>query len=403
MNKENSDFDFQKALKAIQSGKPLTGKDGVLTPLIKNLTEAALEGELDSHLGQEIAANRKNGKSKKTIKTLNGSFELDTPRDRAGTFSPQLIKKHQTTLSDEIEEKIIALYGLGMSYKDISAHLEDIYGISISKGTLTAITDKIIHTVKEWQARPLETVYPIVWLDAIHYKIREDGKVLSKAVYTILGVNIEGRKEVLGLYLSENEGANFWLQVLTDLSNRGINDILIACVDGLKGFPEAIETIFPATEVQLCIVHQIRNSLKYVGSKNQKEFMVDLKRVYKASNKDLAESELDMLEDKWNDKYPIVIKSWRNNWERLSQYFKYPEDIRRIIYTTNTIEAVHRQFRKLTKTKGAFPNKDSLLKLLYMGIQNASKKWTMPIQNWSLTISQLAIFFEGRLDKELRL
>jgi putative transposase len=403
MNKENSDFDFQKALKAIQSGKPLTGKDGVLAPLIKNLTEAALEGELDSHLGQEIAVNRKNGKSKKTIKTLNGSFELNTPRDRAGTFSPQLIKKHQTTISDEIEEKIIALYGLGMSYKDMSGHLEDIYGISISKGTLTAITDKIIHTVKEWQARPLEAVYPIVWLDAIHYKIRENGKVLSKAVYTILGVNIEGRKEVLGLYLSENEGANFWLQVLTDLSNRGINDILIACVDGLKGFPEAIETIFPATEVQLCVVHQIRNSLRYVGSKNQKEFMVDLKRVYKASNKGLAESELDKLEDKWNDKYPIVIKSWRNNWERLSQYFKYPEDIRRIIYTTNTIEAVHRQFRKLTKTKGAFPNKDSLLKLLYMGIQNASKKWTMPIQNWSLTISQLAIFFEGRLDKELRL
>jgi putative transposase len=403
MNKENSNFDFQKALKAIQSGKPLTGKDGVLAPLIKNLTEAALEGELDSHLGQEIAVNRKNGKSKKTIKTLNGSFELDTPRDRAGTFSPQLIKKHQTTISDEIEEKIIALYGLGMSYKDMSGHLEDIYGISISKGTLTAITDKIIHTVKEWQARPLEAVYPIVWLDAIHYKIRENGKVLSKAVYTILGVNIEGRKEVLGLYLSENEGANFWLQVLTDLSNRGINDILIACVDGLKGFPEAIETIFPATEVQLCVVHQIRNSLRYVGSKNQKEFMVDLKRVYKASNKGLAESELDKLEDKWNDKYPIVIKSWRNNWERLSQYFKYPEDIRRIIYTTNTIEAVHRQFRKLTKTKGAFPNKDSLLKLLYMGIQNATKKWTMPIQNWSLTISQLAIFFEGRLDKELRL
>ncbi len=394
---------FQKALKAIQSGKPLTGKDGVLTPLIKNLTEAALEGELDSHLGQEIAANRRNGKSKKTIKTLNGSFELDTPRDRAGTFSPQLVKKHQTTISNEIEEKIIAMYGLGMSYKDMSGHLADIYGISVSKGTLTAITDKIIHTVKEWQARPLESVYPIVWLDAIHYKIREDGKVQSKAVYTILGVNIEGRKEVLGLYISENEGANFWLQVLTDLSNRGVNDILIACVDGLKGFPEAIETIFPATEVQLCVVHQIRNSLKYVGSKNQKEFMVDLKRVYKAATKDLAESELDTLEEKWNDKYPIVIKSWRNNWERLSQYFKYPEDIRRIIYTTNTIEAVHRQFRKLTKTKGAFPNQDSLLKLLYMGIQNASKKWTMPIQNWSLTISQLAIFFEGRLDKELRL
>jgi transposase-like protein len=403
MKKEDHDFNFQKALKAIQSGQPLMGKEGVLTPLIKNLTEAALEGELESHLGQEIIANRRNGKTPKTIKSLNGNFELNSPRDRAGTFSPKLVKKHQTTLNDELEQKIIALYGLGMSYKDISAHLQDIYGIEVSTGTLSAVTDKIIHTVKEWQARPLESIYPIVWLDAIHYKIREDGKVLSRAVYTILGVNLEGRKEVLGLYISENEGANFWLQVLTDLSNRGVNDILIACIDGLKGFPEAIETIFPATEVQLCIVHQIRNSLKYVGSKNQKEFMVDLKRVYKASNKDLAESELDVLEDKWNDKYPIVIKSWRNNWERLSQYFKYPEDIRRIIYTTNTIEAVHRQFRKLTKTKGAFPNQNSLLKLLYMGIQNASKKWTMPIQNWSLTISQLAIFFEGRLDKELKL
>lgn len=403
MTQEDNDFDFQAALKAIQEGQPLLGKEGILTPLIKNLAEAALEGELDSHLGQEINCNRRNGKSKKTIKSLNGNFELNTPRDRAGNFSPQLVKKHQTTLNDEIEQKIIALYGLGMSYKDISLHLQEMYGLEVSTGTLSAVTDKIIHTVKEWQARPLESIYPIVWLDAIHYKIRENGKVHGKAVYTILGVNLEGRKEVLGLYISENEGANFWLQVLTDLSNRGVTDILIACIDGLKGFPEAIETIFPETEVQLCIVHQIRNSMKYVGSKNQKEFMVDLKRVYKANNKDLAEQELATLADKWNDKYPIVIKSWRNNWERLSQYFKYPEDIRRIIYTTNTIEAVHRQFRKLTKTKGAFPNQDSLLKLLYMGIQNASKKWTMPIQNWSLTISQLAIFFEGRLDKELKL
>jgi len=403
MNKENNDFDFQKALKSIQEGKPLLGKEGILTPLIKDLTEAALEGELDSHLAQEVVANRRNGKSKKTIKALSGSFELNTPRDREGSFSPQLVKKHQTTISNEIEQKIIALYGLGMSYKDIAAHLEEMYGIDVSTGTLSAVTDKIIHTVKEWQARPLETIYPVVWLDAIHYKIRENGKVTNKAVYTILGVNLEGRKEVLGLYISENEGANFWLQVLTDLSNRGVSDVLIACVDGLKGFPEAIEAIFPETEVQLCIVHQVRNSLKYVGSTNQKEFMVDLKRVYKAATKELAESELDALDTKWNDKYPIVIKSWRNNWERLSQFFKYPGDIRRIIYTTNTIEAVHRQFRKLTKTKGAFPNKDSLLKLLYLGIQNASKKWTMPIQNWSLTISQLAIFFEGRLDKELKL
>ena len=403
MTQENHNFDFSAALKAIQEGKPLLGKEGILTPLIKNLTEAALEGELDSHLGQEITTNRRNGKSQKTIKSLNGNFELRTPRDREGTFAPQLVKKHQTSLNDEIEQKIIAMYGVGLSYQDISGHLRDLYGLEVSTGTLSAITDKIIHTVKEWQARPLASIYPIVWLDAIHYKIRENGKVASKAVYTILGVNLEGRKEVLGLYISEHEGANFWLQVLTDLSNRGVHDILIACVDGLKGFPEAIESIFPNTEVQLCVVHQIRNSLKYVGSKNQKEFMTDLKRIYKASTKDLAASELDILADKWNDKYPIVITSWRNNWERLSQFFKYPEDIRRIIYTTNTIEAVHRQFRKLTKTKGAFPNQDSLLKLLYMGIQNASKKWTMPIHNWSLTISQLAIFFEGRLDKELKL
>ena len=403
MTQEDNEFDFSLALKEIQGGKPLLGVEGILTPLIKKLTEAALEGELDSHLGREITANRRNGKSRKTIKSLNGNFELQTPRDRNGSFTPHLVKKHQTSLNDEIEQKIIAMYGLGMSYQDISGHLKEIYGLEVSTGTLSAITDKIIQTVKEWQARPLASIFPIVWLDAIHYKMRENGKVVGKAVYTILGVNLEGRKEVLGLYISEHEGANFWLQVLTDLSNRGIKDILIACVDGLKGFPEAIEAIFPNTEVQLCVVHQIRNSLRYVGSKNQKEFMADLKRVYKAANKDLAASEFDILADKWEGKYPIVIKSWRNNWERLSQYFKYPEEIRRIIYTTNTIEAVHRQFRKLTKTKGAFPNQDSLLKLLYMGIQNASKKWTMPIQNWSLTISQLAIFFEGRLDKELKL
>ena len=403
MNTEEQDFDFQQAVKDLQAGKPLFGQEGFLTPLVKSLTEAALEGELESHLGKEITPNRRNGKSKKTIQSMDGNFELETPRDRAGTFSPQLVKKHQTTITDEIEQKIIALYGLGMSYNDISAHLKEMYGVAISNATLSAVTDKIINIVKEWQARPLDSIYPIIWLDAIHYKIRENGKVGSKAVYTILGVNLEGKKEVLGLHISENEGANFWLQVLTDLSNRGVNDILIACIDGLKGFPEAIESIFPKTEVQLCVVHQIRNSLKYVGSTNQKEFMVDLKRVYKASNKELAAVELDNLEDKWNDKYPIVIRSWRNNWERLTHYFKYPEDIRRIIYTTNTIEAVHRQFRKLTKTKGAFPNQNSLLKLLYMGIQNASKKWTMPIHNWSLTISQLAIFFEGRLDKELRI
>ena len=396
-------FDFEKALEALKSGKPITGKDSILSPLIKQLTEAALEAEIDTHLAQELSANRKNGKARKTMKSSSGSFELETPRDRAGTFEPQLIRKHQTHVSDEIEAKILSMFGLGMSYRDIAAHVKELYGISVSTATLSAITDKIIAEVKEWQQRPLDSHYPFVWMDAIHYKIRDNGRYVSKAIYTVLALNIEGKKEVLGLYLSESEGANFWLSVLTDLNNRGVKDILIASVDGLTGFPDAINAIFPATEVQLCIVHQIRNSIRYVASKHHKIFMVDLKRVYRAVSKEAAESALDDLEERWGQKYPIVIKSWRNKWENLSVYFKYPEEIRRVIYTTNSIEAVHRQFRKLTKTKGGFPNEDSLLKLLYMGIQNASKKWTMPIRNWNLALSQLAIFFEGRLDEALEL
>ena len=399
----SDEFDFDKALKALQSGKAITGKDGVLTPLIKKLTEAALEGELDSHLAEDVVPNRKNGKTSKTVKSTAGPFELDTPRDRAGTFEPQLVKKHQTSVSDEIEAKILSMYGLGMSYRDIATQVEDLYGIKVSTATLSAITDKIIAEVREWQQRPLESLYPFVWLDAIHYKVKDNGRYKSKAVYTVLAVNLEGKKEILGLYLSESEGANFWLSVLTDLKNRGVEDILIASVDGLTGFPDAISTIYPKTEVQLCIVHQVRNSLKYVDSKNQKAFMVDLKRVYRATSKDAAEQALDELEARWGDLYPIVIKSWRTKWENLSAYFKYPPDIRRVIYTTNSIEAVHRQFRKLTKTKGGFPNEDSLLKLLYLGVQNASKKWTMPIQSWNITLSQLAIFFEGRLDAVLDL
>ena len=396
-------FDFDKALKALQSGKAITGKDGVLTPLIKQLAEAVLETELESHLADDVVANRKNGKTSKTVKSTAGPFELETPRDRAGTFEPQLIKKHQTSVGDEIEAKILSMYGLGMSYRDIAIQVEDLYGIKVSTATLSAITDKIIAEVREWQQRPLDSVYPFVWLDAIHYKVKDNGRYKSKAVYTVLAVNLEGTKEILGLYLSESEGANFWLSVLTDLKNRGVDDFLIASVDGLTGFPEAIATIYPDTEVQLCIVHQVRNSLKYVASKNQKAFMVDLKRVYRATSKDAAEQALDELQARWGDLYPIVVKSWRTKWDNLSVYFKYPPDIRRVIYTTNSIEAVHRQFRKLTKTKGGFPNEDSLLKLLYLGVQNASKKWTMPIHGWNITLSQLAIFFEGRLDHVLDL
>lgn len=399
----NQTLDLTDALEQIKAGAKIDGKDGVLAPLIKQLTEAALQAELESHLTSEINKNRKNGKSTKTMKSSVGEFELDVPRDRNGSYEPQIIKKHQTHMSDHIEQKILSLYALGNSYSQISEHIEEMYGFEFSKATISAVTDKVIPLLKEWQQRPLESIYPFVWLDAIHYKIKENGKYISKAVYTILGVGLNGKKEILGLYLSENEGANFWLQVLTDLNNRGVQDILIASVDGLKGFPEAINAIFPNTEVQLCIVHQIRNSIRYVASKNQKEFMKDLKQIYQAVSKEAAEEALIQLEDKWGKKYPIVIQSWKNKWENLSAYFKYPEDIRRIIYTTNIIESVHRQFRKLTKTKGAFPNDNSLLKLLFMGIKNSEKKWTMPVWNWSLTLSQLAIFFEGRLDNELKI
>ena len=347
--------------------------------------------------------NRKNGYSSKTMKGTNEPFELNIPRDRNGSFEPQIVKKYQTFLSSDVEDRVISMYGHGMSYTDISKQIEDMYYIPISPAAISTITDKVIEKVKEWQSRPLESIYPFIWLDAIHYKIKEDGRYVQKAVYTVLGVDIFGKKDVLGLYLSESEGANFWLSVLTDIKNRGAEDILIASVDGLKGFPEAIKTIFPNTEVQLCIVHQIRNSLKYVASKNKKEFMQDLKPVYKAINKESAEFELDKLEEKWGKKYPVVINSWKDKWDNLSNYFKYPYEIRRIIYTTNIIESVHRQFRKLTKTKGAFVNENSLLKLLYLGVQNASVKWTMSITNWSLTISQLSIFFENRLDKYLNL
>lgn len=396
-------FDMDAALQALREGKDLTGKDGILTPLIKQLTEAAMQAELGKHLENKATGNRKNGTTSKTMKSQAGSFELQTPRDRAGTFEPQIVKKHQTHLTDELERKIIALFALGTSYQDIRMHIEDLYGIAVSNGTINAVTDKLLPELQAWRERQLDALYPIVWLDAIHYKIKENGRFISKAVYTILGLNVEGKKELLGLYLSESEGAHHWLSVLTDLHNRGVEDILIACVDGLKGFPEAIESIYPKTEIQHCIIHQIRNSMKYVASKNQKAFMADLKCVYKAVTLSAAESALDDLETKWGEKYPMVIKSWRSKWLTLSAYFKYPDYVRTAIYTTNAVEAVHRQFRKLTKTKGGFANENSLLKLLYAGMLKATERWTHPVQNWNLTLSQLAIHFEGRLDAHIDL
>jgi putative transposase len=345
--------------------------------------------------------NKRNGKGKKTIKSGLGTFEIQTPTDRNSSFEPELVKKRQTILAENLSEKIIGLYGLGMGLRDISSHIKEMYDTDISHTVLSQITDKIIPDIKAWQSRPLESIYCIVWLDAMHYKVRIDGKVQHKALYNILGINKEGRKEILGMYISQSEGANFWLQVLTDLEQRGLKDILIACTDNLKGFSEAILSIFPKTQIQKCIVHQIRNSLKYVASKDQKEFIKDLKLIYKAINKSVAEDELLNLEEKWGDKYPIVIESWQRNWEELSQYFEFTEPIRRIIYTTNAVEGFHRQVRKVTKTKGAFVNDMALLKLVYLATKNIEKKWTSPLHNWSLIIQQLYIKFGQRIQLDI--
>lgn len=407
INLDQFDFNqFQEdTIKKLKSGQPLTGKDGVLTPLIKQLLEAALEGEMDSHLStckEDGQANRRNGKLKKTMKTGTGSFELETPRDRDGSFEPELVKKRQTVLNESLDNKILSLYTAGMSYETITEHLKDMYGLDVSPAKISLITDKLMPVITEWRNRPLNAVYPIVFLDAIHFKVREEGKVQSKAFYSILGVGIDGRKDILGMYFSENEGSHFWLSVLNDIRTRGVEDILIASIDGLKGFPEAIATVFPKTEIQLCVVHQIRNSLKYVVSKDQKSFMLDLKLVYKATSKDLAEHHLLELGEKWGKKYPAVIKSWQTNWESLSQYFKYPEELRRIIYTTNIVEGFHRQIRKYTKNKGAFTSENALVKLIYCACQKILEKWNQPMHNWALIISQLQIYFDGRLNLELR-
>jgi putative transposase len=389
----------KKALEQFRSGKSLYGKDGAFAPMLKSFLEAALEGELDSHLDvdERKEGNRKNGKGSKTLQTSDGPLEIETGRDRNATFEPELIKKRETVLADTLESKIIGLYGLGMSFRDISSHLKEMYDADISHTTLSIITDRVIPVIKEWQARPLEDVYCIVWLDAMHYKVKDEGRIVSRAVYHILGINKEGRKDLLGMYVSESEGANFWLSVLSDLRNRGVADILIACIDNLNGFAEAIQSTFPKVEVQSCIVHQIRNSLKYVASKDQKPFLSDLKEVYRATTKELAEQQLDALDKTWGKKYPLVINSWRNNWPKLSTYFKYDPAIRRLIYTTNAIEGFHRQVRKVTKTKGAFPSDMALLKLIYLAYRNIRKKWTAPLQNWGVTVSQLSIWFEGRL------
>lgn len=389
----------EEIVKQCLAGKPLFGKDGALAPMIQSILNAVLEGEMDAHMSEEEReeGNRRNGKMEKQVQTPYGEITVSTPRDRNGSFEPQIIKKRETILAEGSADKIIGLYAIGASTREISRWYEENVGSSISAETISAITDRVLPEIKEWKSRQLDEVYAIVWLDAIHYKVKDEkGQAVTRAIYNVLGINKEGKKDLLGMYVSRSEGANFWLSVLTDLQNRGVQDILIACVDGLKGFPDAIKSVFPQTAVQLCIVHQIRNSIKYVASKNQKEFMKDLKTVYQAVSKDSAEGALDQLESKWGEDYPIVIKSWRDNWDLLTEYFQYTAPIRKLIYTTNTVEGYHRQIRKVTKNKGVFTNDQSLEKLVYLAYRNIKKKWTMSLSNWGQKSQQLAIKFEDR-------
>jgi putative transposase len=378
MPKPNKPFEFDyesvknKALAQLKTGKPLLGKEGALAPLFKSFLEAALEAELENHLqeNKEDEINRRNGHGSKLLRTSEGSMELSTPRDRMGSFEPEIVKKRQTILADNLESKIIGLYGLGMSLRDIAAHIKEMYDTDISHTVLSEVTDRVIPAIRLWQAHVLENVYTIVWLDAMYFKVKdESGHVVTRCLYNVLGINLEGRKHLLGMYISESEGAKFWLSVLTDLQQRGVKDILIACIDNLGGFEEAIGSIYPKTEVQSCIVHQIRNTIKYVASKDCGTVMADVKLIYQAVNKELAEEHLNGFEEKWGKKYPIITKSWRNNWHKLSTFFKYTADIRRIIYTTNTIEGFHRQIRKVTKTKGAFTSDMALLKCKALSIK----------------------------------
>lgn len=394
----------QEAIKGMYAGKPFNGEKGIFAPLMKHFLESALQGEMDFHLKEEKARgeeNRRNGRSVKRVKSLSGEFDLETSRDRTGTFEPMILPKRQVIITEELEDKVIGLYGRGVSTRDISDHIKEMYQMDISATQLSAITDKVIPAMNEWRTRPLQSVYPFVYLDCMHYKVRESGRVVTRAIYNILGVDIEGKKDLIGMYVSETEGAKFWLSVITDLKNRGVEDILIACIDGLKGFPEAIATVFPLTQIQTCVVHQIRNSLRYIAEKDKKEFVADLKPVYQAINKEQGFENLVKLDEKWGKKYPVPIQSWYNNWDTLSTFFEYNDQIRKVIYTTNTVEGFHRQVRKVTKTKGAFTSDNALLKLVYLVVLNISEKWTMPLHNWSLTLSQLYIIFGDRLKLHL--
>jgi transposase-like protein len=401
--KEPFDFEaFGKELtEAIKSGKPLLGKDGAFTPLLKHFVEASLEGEIDAHLTQtrKETQNRRNGHMRKNIQSPLGGFEIFSPRDRNSTFEPVLVPKRQHKISSDVDNQILALYGRGMSYSDIQAHIAEIYGLEVSDGTIASVTNRIIPAIKEWQTRPLDSVYPVIWLDAMHFKVRDNGVVKAKAIYSILGVTKDGTKEVLGIYFGDHESSSFWRQVLYELQMRGIKDVFIACIDNLKGFAEAIEDIYPAADVQLCLVHQMRNSMKYISDKDTKPMVRDLKKIYKAINAEMALHYLQEAEAIWGHKYKIVFKSWHINWERLTNFFKYPPALRRLIYTTNPIESFHRMIRKVTKTKGAFNSEDAIIKQIYLATMNAQTKWNGTIFGWTSIRLDLNDYFQKRFEE----
>ena len=394
---------LDQILKDYEKPEDLLSENGLLRQLTKALVERALNGEMTHHLGYEKhspagnnSGNSRNGTTPKTLKGKRGQVEIEVPRDRNSEFEPQLVKKNQTRF-DGLDEKIISLYSRGMTTREIQGHLEEIYGVDVSPSLISNVTDAVLEEVRAWQSRPLDAVYPILYLDALQVKVRSQGSVRNKAIYLAFGVTMGGLKEVLGIWSSDNEGSKFWMQVITELKNRGVQDIFIACVDGLKGFPEAIEAIYPNTQVQVCIVHLVRHSLFYVSHKDRKEIAADLKLIYQAPTLDEADYQLAKFADKWNTAYPMVVRSWQQNWSRVIPMFSFAPEIRRAIYTTNTIESLNMTLRKIIKNRAMFPSDEAVFKILYLALKNISKKWTMPIHDWSGAMNQFAILFENRL------
>lgn len=399
--KTKEDELLDELLKDYTDPKQILGENGLLKQLQKKLVERALEVELTEHLGYEAhdraaGANRRNGKGRKTVQSDAGQFDIEVPRDREGSFEPQIVKKRQRWL-EGFDEKVLALYSGGLSTREIQVQLEELYGAEVSPTLISNVTDGVLDEVKAWRSRPLQTVYPILYFDALFVKSRQDGAVKNKAVYLALGINLEGEKELLGLWMAETEGAKFWLTVFNELKNRGVEDCFVACVDGLKGLPEAIEATYPRTQVQLCIVHKVRRSLKYVPWKERKAVAADLRAIYAASTLTEAEQALESFSQRWDTKYPAIGPSWRADWARVTVFFDYPPEIRRVIYTTNAIESLNYSMRKLLKNRGAFPSDEAIFKLLYLGLKRVEKKWTMPIRNWKEALNQFVIMYADRV------